>query len=671
MHRAYSLLDIKQVSDEQRVITGIATTPAPDRVGDIVEPLGVKFTNPMPLLWHHRSDMPVGTVKFDKPTKAGIGFTATMPKVAEPGPLKDRIDTAWGEVKLGLVRGVSIGFRELEFSRMEDGGLRFIESEVLELSLVTIPANADASIQTVKSLDENLRTLSDNESDHSPATLLKEQRPPRVVKLSHPAAAGFPKSWKPGAVNMKTYAEQITALEAKRAASQAAQEAVAQKSLAEDRTMDAAEDEQFDNLQSELEAIDKQLVRLRQLEANLAKTAKPVIKADDAQSASEARGGHIVVKTPPKLEPGIGYTRLVKVKMAARLAGEAPLVMAQRMYGPDSEVVGIITKANEVVAGTTLSGNWAYDLVSQEGAAVAAFLEYLRPATIVGKFGTGGIPGLRRLDFYTPYVTQTGGGDAYWVGEGKPKPLTAFDFDRSTLTPLKIANICVLTEENIRYSSPNSDAIVRDALVQAIVAGLDVAFIDPSNSGSANVKPASITNGAETIVSSGDDADDVRLDLRALFAKFHEADNPPSNGVLIMPTSAAMAIAMMTNALGQSEFPSMNINRSSASGSLFGFPVIVSDHLSDVVVLVNASDIFLGDEGGVSVDMSREASIEMRSTGLGMDATAGTATAASVSMFQTNSVALRAERTISWKRARASAVAYLTSVDWGGDVPTA
>jgi len=123
--------------------------------------------------------------------------------------------------------------------------------------------------------------------------------------------------------------------------------------------------------------------------------------------------------------------------------------------------------------------------------------------------------------------------------------------------------------------------------------------------------------------------------------------------------------------LGQSEFPSMNINRSSASGSLFGFPVIVSDHLSDVVVLVNASDIFLGDEGGVSVDMSREASIEMRSTGLGMDATAGTATAASVSMFQTNSVALRAERTISWKRARASAVAYLTSVDWGGDVPTA
>jgi hypothetical protein len=40
-------------------------------------------------------------------------------------------------------------------------------------------------------------------------------------------------------------------------------------------------------------------------------------------------------------------------------------------------------------------------------------------------------------------------------------------------------------------------------------------------------------------------------------------------------------------------------------------------------------------------------------------------------MFQTNSVALRGERTINWVRRRPSAVAYLTSVGWGGEVPTA
>jgi HK97 family phage prohead protease len=657
-HRAYSLFEVKSVNEDQRIITGLATSPTPDRVGDVVEPLGVKFKNPLPLLWQHRSDQPVGTVKFDKPTKNGITFTATMPKIAEPGPLKDRVDTAWGEVKAGLVRGVSIGFRELEYARIENGGLRFLESEVLELSLVTIPANAEASIQTIKSIDSAQQPVSGRKS--AP-----------VVRLSPPDVSGFSKQPpKHEATDMKTLAEQITALEAKRAANTARMEEVMQKSVAENRSTEEAEQDEFDTLEAEVDTIDKDLKRLRTLERVKAQSAKPVIPSPSIvpdTGDGSSRGPRIEVKMQPKLEPGIGYARLVKVKMAARLEGESPLVMAKKMYGPDSDVVGIITKANEVVAGTTLSGNWAYDLVSQEGAAVAAFLDYLRPQTILGRFGTGGIPGLTRLDFYRPYVTQTGGGAAYWVGEGKPKPLTAFDFDRSTLTPLKIANIAVLTEENIRYSSPNSDVIVRDALVQAIAAGLDVAFIDPANNGTANVKPAAVTYNAETVASTGDDADDVRLDVRALFAKFIAANNAPSSGVWVMSATNALALSMMVNTLGQAEFPGLSMT----GGTFQGLPVIVSEHIGNVVALINARDIFLGDEGGVAVDMSREASIEMRSTGLGMDATAGTATAASVSMFQTNSVALRAERTISWKRARDSAVAYLTSVDWGGAVPTA
>ena len=151
--RAYSLLQVKAMNDEKREITGIATTPEPDRVGDIVEPLGVKFQNPLPLLWQHRHDSPVGTVKFDKPTKNGITFTAKLPMIAEEGPLKNLVDMAWQAVKAELVRGVSIGFRPLEYAYLEGGGIRFSESEVYELSLVTIPANASATIQNIKALD--------------------------------------------------------------------------------------------------------------------------------------------------------------------------------------------------------------------------------------------------------------------------------------------------------------------------------------------------------------------------------------------------------------------------------------------------------------------------------------------------------------------------------------
>lgn len=41
MIKAYSLLETKQVSDESRTITGVATTPRVDSYNDIVESEGV------------------------------------------------------------------------------------------------------------------------------------------------------------------------------------------------------------------------------------------------------------------------------------------------------------------------------------------------------------------------------------------------------------------------------------------------------------------------------------------------------------------------------------------------------------------------------------------------------------------------------------------------------
>lgn len=152
-NRAYSLLEIKAVDEDQRLITGIATTPETDRMGDIVNPLGAKFADELPLLWQHNAQQPVGIAKFGKPTKKGIPFTATIAAIAEAGPLRDLVDMAWQAVKAKLVRGVSIGFRALKYSFMDDGGIEFDETEIYELSLVTIPANASATIQTIKAMD--------------------------------------------------------------------------------------------------------------------------------------------------------------------------------------------------------------------------------------------------------------------------------------------------------------------------------------------------------------------------------------------------------------------------------------------------------------------------------------------------------------------------------------
>lgn len=181
MNRAYSLLTIKSVDEDARVIEGMASTPSPDRVGDVIEPLGAQFTNPTPLLWMHQHDKPIGQTTFGKPTKNGIPFKAQIAKVDEPGTLKDRLDEAWQSVKTGLVRAVSIGFRALEMSFMDGGGIHFLETEILELSLVVVPANAEATITSIKSIDSAQRAA----SGHT------QRRPVDLIPTS-PGASGLP-----------------------------------------------------------------------------------------------------------------------------------------------------------------------------------------------------------------------------------------------------------------------------------------------------------------------------------------------------------------------------------------------------------------------------------------------------------------------------------------------
>lgn len=161
MKRAYCLLTIKSIDDDQRVIEGIATTPQADRLGDIVEPDGAVFKLPLPLLWMHNSREPVGHVEAAKVSKEGITIKARLVKVAEPGALKDRLDTAWQTLKAGLVRGLSIGFNSLESARIKDTwSEHYLKWDWLELSCVTIAANVDATITSIKSADKALLAAS-------------------------------------------------------------------------------------------------------------------------------------------------------------------------------------------------------------------------------------------------------------------------------------------------------------------------------------------------------------------------------------------------------------------------------------------------------------------------------------------------------------------------------
>lgn len=149
IQRAWSTLQIKAADDGDGIITGIASTPSTDRVGDIVEPKGAQFKLPLPLLWQHNSAQPIGHITHAKVTADGIEIVGRVAR-----GVTDEIDRAWKLIKSGLVRGLSIGFRGMDVEQIPNSyGVRFKKWEWLELSAVTIPANADASIQTVKAAD--------------------------------------------------------------------------------------------------------------------------------------------------------------------------------------------------------------------------------------------------------------------------------------------------------------------------------------------------------------------------------------------------------------------------------------------------------------------------------------------------------------------------------------
>lgn len=154
--RAYSLMEIKSVDEEKREIRGIASTITPDRMGDIVEPKGAKYQLPIPLLWQHKHEKPIGNVTEATVTDKGIEIVATIAK-----GVSEEIDNAWAMIKSGLVRGLSIGFKPIEYSFLDDGGVKFSAWEWYELSAVTVPANAEANIQLIKSIAESEGVSSD------------------------------------------------------------------------------------------------------------------------------------------------------------------------------------------------------------------------------------------------------------------------------------------------------------------------------------------------------------------------------------------------------------------------------------------------------------------------------------------------------------------------------
>jgi len=151
----------KQLDDSDYfTFTGTATTQDVDREGDIV--LSTAYEQSLNkqhvILFNHDMGQPIGVTTELKSTKDGLIISAKLPK--DDTFVKNRIIP---QMKAGSLKSLSIGFMPNNDKIDYNDGIRvFKEIELLEISIVAIPANKNADITQMKKLE-----LEDVESIHN------------------------------------------------------------------------------------------------------------------------------------------------------------------------------------------------------------------------------------------------------------------------------------------------------------------------------------------------------------------------------------------------------------------------------------------------------------------------------------------------------------------------
>lgn len=149
--RAALATEIRAAGEGERVLTFIISTETPDRHGDTIAVDGWQLDafrkNPVVLWAHDASSLPVA--KADKVwiESGRLMATATF---TPPGMARFN-DTVFDMLKQGFLGATSVGFSPRKYAFSEDParrwGIDFLEQELLEFSIVAVPANSEALVQ--------------------------------------------------------------------------------------------------------------------------------------------------------------------------------------------------------------------------------------------------------------------------------------------------------------------------------------------------------------------------------------------------------------------------------------------------------------------------------------------------------------------------------------------
>ena len=636
----------------------VLSDETPDRMDDVIMSDGwdlTNFTKNPIALFGHQSSFPIGTWKNVRVVNKQLRGELEL---AQRGT-SERINEIISLVEQNILRAVSVGFRPKESKpRAEsDWGLFFTKSELVETSLVSVPANPNA-LAVAKSLKI------------SPATI-------DLVFVGKDARDGIERRGITGGQANKSslvrkgatmsFAQRITAAEQRlnglRDQLSAHWEKTDETNVSDDQLKIATDlGDAIAREERTLEALRAAEKSLGQQSEDGGRTVVVTRGTGQRQEVQQLRPFSLPKK---KVEPIELLVRAGTVQLFAHLHRKPIDAVMREIYGDDEATRAVLdwaTRAATAPAMTTVTG-WAAELVQQ---IVTDFMQTLMPKSVFPRLSTLGLSlefGRNgRIIVPTRSITPTIAGS--FVGEGQPIPVRQGAFTSQTLTPKKMAVITTWTREIDEHSVPAIEGLLRDAISQDTAISLDSILLD-SNPATL-IRPAGILNGITGLTpTAGGGFTALVGDIKQLTGALLTGTKGNVRSPAWLMNPQQVNSIGLTAAPGAGVFP---FREEISAGNLGGWPIIDSGTIPlGEVIAIDAADFVAAGGEAPRFEISDQATLHMEDTTpleIVGGADPGTPANPVRSLWQTDSLALRLILPINWTIRRPGVVAYVSGVTW-------
>ena len=276
--------------EDDRIIAGYGSTDAKDWVDDVVTIEALKKakkhllrTGTNTTFWNHDTDTPIGRVIATGIDKTGLWVEVLISKAKD-------IDDMWTKIKEKIISSFSIRFiaKKIEIEKDDNGTIiawKIKELELLEVSVVGLPMNKEASIVDVRGKSiKSLFNKGVKKMNKAKKAKLKETIKGLLADLlgdSVKEAVGTAVDEK-----MAELAEAKTAEEAKEAKKQKKAEKKADK-LKKAKAKAKAKADKKDEDSEEMKTLKKKNAKLEKKLAKKLKTSKKGVDSDDDDDDSD------------------------------------------------------------------------------------------------------------------------------------------------------------------------------------------------------------------------------------------------------------------------------------------------------------------------------------------------------------------------------------------------